>query len=512
MRTLGVALIALALLPLVRSGTASATEYTHILEPGQRLYPGDTLYSPNHSYRLIMQGDGNLVIYHGGSALWSTRTNGHGGANAVMQGDGNFVVYQSGHALWNSHTDHHGGANLDMQDDGNLVIREAGNAIWATHTEQAPAPAPHSPTTYTHILEPGQRLYPGDTLYSPNHSYRLIMQGDGNLVLYHGGSALWSTKTNGHGGANAVMQGDGNFVVYQSGHALWNSNTDHHGGANLDMQDDGNLVIRQSGNAIWATHTEQAPAPAPHSPTTDTHILDPGQRLYPGDTLYSPNHSYRLIMQGDGNLVLYHGGSALWSTRTNGHGGANAVMQGDGNFVVYQSGHALWNSNTDHHGGAILHMQNDGNLVIYWHGKAIWSSKAPAASHAEGVAIAWAKRYANAHNTSYNGACLRFVFEAYSAAGVNLRRWVGAPIGSNTYPVDIWGHFNHGRTGRGTPPYGALVFWKAANGNRTLSHVALSLGRGRLVSTSDGVAGYTHYERVSQHRYAVYQGWWLPDR
>ncbi|HKI66002.1 MAG TPA: hypothetical protein VJ989_01905, partial [Solirubrobacterales bacterium] len=251
-----------------------------------------------------------------------------------------------------------------------------------------------SAAEYTHVLEPGQRLYPGDTLYSPNHSYRLIMQGDGNLVLYHGGSALWSTRTNGHGGANAVMQGDGNFVLYQSGHALWNSNTDHHGGANLDMQDDGNLVIRQSGNAIWATHTEQASAPAPHSPTTYTHTLQPGQRLYPGDTLYSPNHSYRLIMQGDGNLVLYHGGTALWSTKTNGHGGANAVMQGDGNFVVYQSGHALWNSNTDHHGGAVLHMQNDGNLVIYWHGKAIWSSKAPAASHAEGVAIAWAKQCA----------------------------------------------------------------------------------------------------------------------
>ena len=401
-RALGLALTALTFLSLLPSATASAAEYTHILEPGQRLYAGDTLYSPNHSYRLIMQGDGNLVIYNGGTALWSTKTNGHSGASAVMQGDGNFVVYQSGHALWNSHTDHHGGAVLDMQDDGNLVIRESGSAIWATGTNQPSAPAPHSPTTYTHILEPGQRLYAGDTLYSPNHSYRLIMQGDGNLVIYNGGTALWSSKTNGHGGANAIMQGDGNFVVYQSGYALWNSHTDHHGGAKLDMQDDGNLVIYDSGTAIWSTQTNQPSppsAPAPHSPTTYTHILEPGQRLYAGDTLYSPNHSYRLIMQGDGNLVIYNGGTALWSTKTNGHSGASAVMQGDGNFVVYQSGHALWNSHTDHHGGAVLDMQDDGNLVIRESGSAIWatgtnrrhSSSTPGGTHAK----APGRRHAN---------------------------------------------------------------------------------------------------------------------
>ena len=389
MRALGAALLALAFLSLLPGATASAAEYTHILEPGQRLYAGDTLYSPSHSYRLIMQGDGNLVLYSGGSALWSTKTNGHSGANAVMQGDGNFVVYQSGHPLWNSHTEGHGGANLDMQDDGNLVIRDSGAAIWATGTNQPAAPPPHTPTTYTHILEPGQRLYAGDTLYSPSHSYRLIMQGDGNLALYSGGSALWSTKTNGHSGANAVMQGDGNFVVYQSGHPLWNSHTEGHGGANLDMQDDGNLVIRDSGAAIWATGTNQPAAPPPHTPTTYTHILEPGQRLYAGDTLYSPSHSYRLIMQGDGNLALYNGGSALWSTKTNGHSGANAVMQGDGNFVVYQSGHPLWNSHTEGHGGANLDMQDDGNLVIRQSGKAIWAtgtnrrtSSAPSKKHA----------------------------------------------------------------------------------------------------------------------------------
>ena len=385
-RILTVALVALLSLALSDSAVAN-TEYTHTLQPGQRLYPGDILYSPSHAYRLVMQGDGNLVLYTGGTALWSSKTNGQDGANAVMQGDGNFVVYQSGKAIWNSGTNRHDGAILDMQDDGNLVIYWENTAIWSTGTNQpaapqppSPSPAAPAPTEYTHTLQPGQRLYPGDILYSPSHAYRLVMQGDGNLVLYRGGKALWSSKTNGHNGANAVMQGDGNFVVYLSGKAIWNSGTDHHSGAILDMQDDGNLIVYQSGKAIWSTGTGNSPS---HS---SGHSVGSGYWLRPGTIIYSSNHRYRLVMQGDGNLVVYQGGKALWSTSTQGHQGAQAVMQGDGNLVVYWNGKAIWNSGTDHHDGAILDMQDDGNLVIYWQGRAVWASKNASAS-SQGMAI-----------------------------------------------------------------------------------------------------------------------------
>ena len=134
------------------------------------------------------------------------------------------------------------------------------------------------------------------------------------------------------------------------------------------------------------------------------------------------------------------------------------------------------------------------------------------ATGAESAAIGWAQPYANAHNTSYNGLCLTFVFRAWAAAGVNLRQWVNVPIGWNTYPQDIWGRFTHGSTGGGTPPPGALVFFESRTGNRLYSHVALSTGGGNLISTADGVANFTHYETVAQHNYAIYLGWWLPDR
>jgi hypothetical protein len=140
-----------------------------------------------------------------------------------------------------------------------------------------------------------------------------------------------------------------------------------------------------------------------------------------------------------------------------------------------------------------------------------FTSSAEAATAAQSGAVSWARPFADRHDTGYNGLCLSFVFNAYSAAGINLRPWVTVPIGANTYPADIWGHFNHGTTGGGTPPYGALVFWRPQNGDRTNSHVALSIGDGSLVSTSDGVANYTHYESMAAHSYAVYQGWWLPE-
>jgi surface antigen len=98
------------------------------------LQPGAYLLSPNRAYELVMQGDGNLVLYSGLQALWDSQTS-TPGAYAVLQAtDGNLVVYSpAGAALWTAHVPNSPSDRLEMQSDGNLVAyNTAGTALWAT--------------------------------------------------------------------------------------------------------------------------------------------------------------------------------------------------------------------------------------------------------------------------------------------------------------------------------------------------------------------------------------------
>jgi hypothetical protein len=106
-------------------------------------------------------------------------------------------------------------------------------------------------------LTANHELTANQSLTSCNGDYTLIMQGDGNLVLYQGSTALWASNTAGTAADEAIMQGDGNFVVYTSaGSPLWASGTAGNPGADLVVQNDGNVVVYSaSGAALWATGT-----------------------------------------------------------------------------------------------------------------------------------------------------------------------------------------------------------------------------------------------------------------
>ena len=110
------------------------------------------------------------------------------------------------------------------------------------------------------ILAPNQSLGINDTLTSSNGQFQLILQSDGNLVLYRMANhhPLWASNTDGTDAMRAIMQMDGNFVLYNfHGHALWASGTDGKPNSFLIMQDDGNLVIYQPHVPIWASGTNQ---------------------------------------------------------------------------------------------------------------------------------------------------------------------------------------------------------------------------------------------------------------
>lgn len=85
---------------------------------------------------------------------------------------------------------------------------------------------------------------------------QLIMQTDGNLVLYdESGKARWASRTQGAGNT-AVFQEDGNLVVYSpEAKPLWASNTQGAAGAALKVLEDGNMVVATDDRVAWQTGT-----------------------------------------------------------------------------------------------------------------------------------------------------------------------------------------------------------------------------------------------------------------
>lgn len=106
---------------------------------------------------------------------------------------------------------------------------------------------------YSDSLAENRALATGGKLFSADERYQLVVQGDGNLVLYGPSGAVWATNTVGVTGAHLAMQGDSNLVLYDgAGRARWNSGTTTFKGAHLVVQNDGNLVVYdRNGVAIW---------------------------------------------------------------------------------------------------------------------------------------------------------------------------------------------------------------------------------------------------------------------
>ncbi len=222
---------------------ASAAAGSNILFTHERLQPGERLVSDGGRYHLVMQSDGNLVIYANDTPIWATNTAGRPGAWLGMQGDGNLVMYHNGVAVWDSATAG-SGVWLVMQADGNLVLYTADNrALWSSGTAGI-----KGTTLFTH-----ERLQPGERLVSDGGRYHLVMQSDGNLVIYANDTPIWPTNTAGRPGAWLGMQGDGNLVMYHNDVAIWATGTSG-SGVRLVMQTDGNLVLyTPEGRALWCS-------------------------------------------------------------------------------------------------------------------------------------------------------------------------------------------------------------------------------------------------------------------
>lgn len=247
------------------------------------MYAGEYILSPDGRFGLLMQTDGNLVAYgpspcgaprpdicQGPYDWWASNTDGRPGSRVVMQGDGNLVIYRpDGSVAWASNTKDSDATRVMVTNQGHFhLTRGDGSTVMmlAGLSEQ------NSTLSYAGTMPAGYRLTTLRYLSSPNEVYHLMQQQDGNLVLYGPGtSVLWSSGTHqivvgGMSVWETRMQPDGNLVVYDSSAAdaaaVWASDSVGAGPSpELVLRDDGNLVLRSGSTrqVFWQTGTGGQP-------------------------------------------------------------------------------------------------------------------------------------------------------------------------------------------------------------------------------------------------------------
>ncbi len=247
-RRLGSALLVATLLigglavTVVAGIPASAATVHTRMGPGQPLRAGASLSSANGFVTLTMQTDGDLVARAGTQLLWTSHTTGRGNF-AQVQSSGNLGIFSSSNRmLWATRT-RGAGSELTVQNTGDLTLTTGARLLW------------HS-RTLARVLRVGVHLGPGQFVTGAGGE-KIIMQTDGNLVVYRGAVALWATSTY-IARSYAIIQTDGNFVVFTpQRRSLWNSHTSGVGnGALLFVSADGDVqLVNAAGRTVWRSYT-----------------------------------------------------------------------------------------------------------------------------------------------------------------------------------------------------------------------------------------------------------------
>ena len=135
--------------------------------------------SANNQYMLVMQKDGNLVIYKIGNshALWATGTY---GSYAEFNNDNNLYVKDANNNIvWTSASSNRTASMLTLGDDGVLTISHNGAPTWTSKSGLIPL-ASNTPTSFRII----------NTYYTSR--YLAISNIPGEQASSSGGDNLWA--------------------------------------------------------------------------------------------------------------------------------------------------------------------------------------------------------------------------------------------------------------------------------------------------------------------------------
>jgi len=240
--------------------------------------------------RLILQEDGNLVLYEGSTMVWASNTVGSGAIWLSMRDDGSFALFnKANQKVWVSQINPNNYKGKIVEWDGDTATQKTswlvgadGNRRWipdlATFNCLHAAGYGNALSLSTEVLSeipnldnvwaacgntdhlgPNGALEQGANLISGNYYLGLTST---DLVLLQNGTKIWDT---GHGGAELRVQSDGNVVIYDaSGNATWSTGTNRSNPGNLILGNDGSLRLWDgNNNNIWSRNSSEVPVGPP---------------------------------------------------------------------------------------------------------------------------------------------------------------------------------------------------------------------------------------------------------
>lgn len=229
------------------------------MQPGQTLASGQSLTCDQGT--LTMETYGNLVLFDAkNQTLWTSNTSLYvveSNPRLVMQADGNLVLYTDGtvgpDVKWASGTNGHPGASMTVNfslDQGYMQINDAtGAVIWR-------AMSPNDIAKAHGILYSGARMNPGDKITTPAGALQFADNTCSLQILDPQGNIKWEASSSANifpasPGGSVVMQEGGNLVITNSmSQVVWTSNTDGMPGLyfRVDWKALGPLMIQANGD------------------------------------------------------------------------------------------------------------------------------------------------------------------------------------------------------------------------------------------------------------------------
>jgi len=175
----------------------------------------------------------------------------------------------------------------------------------------------------------GTTLTTNESVRSPNGQYVLVVQSDGNLVFYKGGSARWASNTEGQQGVFLAAQADGNVVLYNAAHAaLWATGTNGQGASSLAVQDDGKVAVYKGGTflgTVVKTDTGGGVANIRNGPSLSAGIVRTAKN-------YAPL-TIRCYSTGS-SVTGKYGTTSLWNQLTDGAWISDAMVNTGSNSAI----------------------------------------------------------------------------------------------------------------------------------------------------------------------------------